>query len=363
MSHITVPVDLADRSYQIHIGQRLFAECGELIASGLPKFGRRTTILTDSNVAPLYADKVASSLRAAGFTVDTITVPAGEPSKSLSCTEDVCRQMIRLGHDRGSSLVALGGGVVGDLGGFVAAIFFRGIPYVQLPTTIVSQVDSSVGGKTGVNAPEGKNLIGAFHQPQMVIADLDALQSLPAREYNEGFAEIIKHAAIRDASLLDTVDRLEGRAPEDLGPLIQRNVEIKARVVAEDERETSGVRALLNFGHTIGHAIESTAGYGQLLHGEAISLGLRAAAGISVRKFGLPQAEADRILASLAKFDLPLTLTDDIADEAILEALARDKKFEAGSIRFVIVETLGDARVTSEVTMDDIREAIGSLRS
>ncbi|MGI9239736.1 MAG: 3-dehydroquinate synthase family protein, partial [Verrucomicrobiales bacterium] len=186
MPPITVPVDLADRSYQIHIGQELVAASGHLIASGLPKFGRRTTLLTDSNVSPLYAESAADSLRDAGFSVDIVVVPAGEASKSMTCAEDVCRQMIRSGHDRGSSLIALGGGVVGDLGGFVAAIFFRGIPYVQMPTTIVSQVDSSVGGKTGVNAPEGKNLIGAFHQPQMVIADVDTLQSLPDREYNEG---------------------------------------------------------------------------------------------------------------------------------------------------------------------------------
>ena len=303
MPPITVPVELADRSYDVLIGQNLFESCGQQIADRLPKFGRRTTVLTDSNVGQLFAEKVVASLTAAGFSVDTITVPAGEPSKSMSVVEDVCRQMIRAGHDRGSSLIALGGGVVGDLGGFVASIFFRGIPYVQLPTTIVAQVDSSVGGKTGVNTAEGKNLIGAFHQPQMVIADIDALQTLPAREYNEGFAEIIKHAAIRDAALLDTVNKLDGRKPEELGPLIQRNVEIKAKVVAEDERETSGVRALLNFGHTIGHAIESTAGYGQLLHGEAISLGLVAAADISMKKVGLPAADAEQLHAALKKFD------------------------------------------------------------
>ncbi len=312
---------------------------------------------------PLYAETTAASLRDAGFTVDTVTVPAGEASKSMACAEDACRQMIRAGHDRGSSLIALGGGVVGDLGGFVASIFFRGIPYLQIPTTIVSQVDSSVGGKTGVNAPEGKNLIGAFHQPQMVIADIGALQTLPQREYNEGFAEIIKHAAIRDASLLDTVDALEDRDPQKLTPLIQRNVEIKARVVAEDERETSGVRALLNFGHTIGHAIESTAGYGKYLHGEAISLGLAAATDISVRHFGLPQADAARILASLEKFDLPLQLDHQLAESSILEALAHDKKFEAGDIRFVIVDRLGSARITSDVSLAEIRAAIGALRT
>ena len=197
----------------------------------------------------------------------------------------------------------------------------------------------------------------------MVIADIDALQSLPDREYNEGFAEIIKHAAIRDAELMTTVVELDGRQPEQLAPLIQRNVEIKARVVAEDERETTGVRALLNFGHTIGHAIESTAGYGQLLHGEAISLGLAAAADISIKKFGLSQSDADQMLAALEKFDLPLRLTLDISDETILEALGRDKKFEAGSIRFVIVEKLGDARVTDDVNLEDIKEALANLRA
>jgi len=360
--YTTVQVELAERSYDVHIGADLIDSCGKLISDGLPKLGRRTVIITDSNVGALYAERVAASLRGSGFTPDVITVPAGEPSKSMTCAEDVCRQMIRLGHDRGSSLVALGGGVVGDLAGFVAAIFFRGIPFVQLPTTIVAQVDSSVGGKTGVNAPEGKNLIGAFHQPLMVIADTSALQTLPEREYNEGYSEVIKHAAIRDPSLLDTVNALDGRSAEQIAPMIQRNIEIKAKVVTEDERETSGVRALLNFGHTIGHAIESTAGYGKLLHGEAISLGLAAALAISVKKFGLPQAEADRVLASLEKFKLPLKLAHDIPEQDILDALARDKKFEAGSIRFVIVEKLGGARVTDEVTLEDIKSAIAGLR-
>ena len=250
-----VHVSLGDRSYDVVIGSSLLGQTGESCA-GLGLKGR-CAVITDSTVAPLYADLVLSALKDAGFDPTLVTVPAGEASKSMTVVEDCCRQMIQAGLDRSASVVALGGGVVGDLAGFVAAIFFRGIPFVQIPTTIVSQVDSSVGGKTGVNAPEGKNLIGAFHQPRLVIADVATLGSLPVRERNEGFAEIIKHAAIRDASLLELVDQAVDPAKPINPDLIQRNVEIKARVVEEDEKETAGTRALLNFGHTIGHAIES----------------------------------------------------------------------------------------------------------
>ena len=358
----TVQVELSDRSYPVRIGRGILDSAGEQIREAWPAGGSRIVIMTDSNVGPLYAEQVAAGLTRCGFTPDIITVPAGEVSKSMSVAEDVCRQMIRLGHDRGSGLVALGGGVVGDLGGFVAAIFFRGIDYCQIPTTIVAQVDSSVGGKTGVNAPEGKNLIGAFLQPKLVLADTDLLATLPAREYNEGFAEVIKHAAIKDASLLGPTAAAVERDPGCLPDLIRRNVEIKAQVVAEDERELSGARALLNFGHTIGHAIEATAGYGKMLHGEAISLGLAAACKISVERFGLPQSEADQVISALRSFDLPLKLGAEFSEKAILEALARDKKFAAGQIRFVVLEQLGMARLSDEVTLEDIRGAIAYLR-
>jgi 3-dehydroquinate synthase len=262
--------------------------------------------------------------------------------------------MIEAGLDRSSLLVALGGGVVGDLAGFAAAVYYRGIPYIQIPTTIVSQVDSSVGGKTGVNAEGGKNLIGSFHQPRLVIADTDTLRSLPEREFNEGFAEVIKHAAIRDPSMLDALD--------DLPALIARNVAIKAAIVAEDEFETKDLRALLNFGHTIGHGIEAAAGYGKFLHGEAISLGLLAACRLSVEKSGLPEEDAARISSSLGIYKLPLRLEASIETDAIFSSLKKDKKFAAGSIRFVLLRKLGDAFVSDAVTEADIRRAIEGLR-
>jgi 3-dehydroquinate synthase len=262
--------------------------------------------------------------------------------------------MIEASLDRASLLIALGGGVVGDLAGFAAAVYYRGIPYIQIPTTIVSQVDSSVGGKTGVNAAGGKNLIGSFHQPRLVIADTDTLGSLPKREFNEGFAEVIKHAAIRDPAMLDSLD--------DLPLLIARNVGIKAAIVAEDEFETKGLRALLNFGHTIGHGIEAAAGYGKFLHGEAISLGLRAACRLSVEKSGLPEREAARVSEALDTYRLPAQLDASIETEAILSALKKDKKFAAGGIRFVLLKRLGDAFVSDAVTEEDIRRAIEGLR-
>jgi 3-dehydroquinate synthetase len=244
--------------------------------------------------------------------------------------------------------------VIGDLAGFAASIYYRGIPFIQIPTTIVAQVDSSIGGKTGVNASGGKNLIGAFHQPSLVIADVDTLASLPPREFNEGFAEVIKHAAIRDPSMLDELD--------DLAPLVARNVGIKAAIVAEDEFETKGIRALLNFGHTIGHGIEAAAGYGELLHGEAISLGLVAACRLSVAKAGLPQSQCNQILAALQKYDLPLRLAPEISTESILQSLRKDKKFHSGAVRFVLLRSLGDAFVSKEITEDDIITAIEALR-
>lgn len=323
-------------------------------------FRRRIAIVTDTNVAPLYSQTIIDPLRAAGCEIVEIVVPAGEVSKSMEQVTEVCRQMLRSGLDRKSLLIALGGGVVGDLAGFAAAIFQRGIPFVQIPTTVVSQVDSSVGGKTGVNTPEGKNLLGAFHQPGLVVADVATLRSLPAREYNEGFAEIIKHAAIRDAGLLSVVEAL-GTRRERLVSLIARNVAIKAAIVEADERETLGLRALLNFGHTIGHGIENAAGYGEMLHGEAISLGLVAALRLSVAYSTLKQSDADRIIAVLRLFGLPTVLPRSLARSAIIEALGRDKKFEEGQVRFVLLRKIGDAFVSKDVPIEAVVDAVLTL--
>lgn len=355
---IEVPVHIPGSACRVIVGRGLLARAGELCAeAGL---GGNCAIITDENVGPLHAPAVLAALEAAGVGAHVLAVPAGERSKCMAMAENLCDRMVASGLDRGSFVVALGGGVVGDLAGFVSAIYYRGVPFAQIPTTIVAQVDSSVGGKTGVNARAGKNLIGAFHQPRLVLADTDALATLPEREYREGFAEIIKHAAIRDASMLDDLDP---RAPrESLAPLVARNIAIKAAIVEADEHETTGLRALLNFGHTVGHAIENAAGYGQYLHGEAISLGLCAALEVSERRFGLSQEESGKLRAKLAAYGLPMKLPGDLATDALMEAARRDKKFSAGKIRFVVVPRLGEATVAEDVTEHDIRQAIESLR-
>ena len=353
-----VPVNIPGTTCRVLVGPGLLARAGALcVGAGL----RGTcTVITDENVGKLHADEVLASLRAAAFDPTVLTVPAGEKSKSMDVAENLIDGMLASGHDRGSFVVALGGGVIGDLAGFVAAIYQRGIPFVQIPTTIVAQVDSSIGGKTGVNAKAGKNLIGAFHQPCLVLADTDTLATLPDREYREGFAEVIKHAAIRDTEMLDVIDPTAPR--ESLAPLIARNIAIKAAIVAEDEKERSNTRALLNFGHTLGHAIENVAGYGELLHGEAISIGLAAALVISQKKCGLSARDADRVRSKLSSFGLPRTLPAHLDTDALLAAAAKDKKFSGGKIRFVVVPRLGEAELSSDVTEADLREAIDSLR-
>ncbi|MEN3942026.1 3-dehydroquinate synthase [Prosthecobacter sp. SYSU 5D2] len=356
----SVAVNLGPRSYTVQVGSGILAGIGEAVTA---KMGGRKScaVITDSNVAPLYADTVLQSLREVGIAAHLITVPAGEASKSLLCAQTVCGEMVRAGLDRKSFVVALGGGVIGDLGGFCASIFQRGIPYMQVPTTVLSQVDSSVGGKTGVNLPDAKNMVGAFHQPLHVVADVATLDSLHKREWNEGFAEIIKHACIRDASMLDAIDAVADGAG-DVAELIRRNIAIKAAIVEADEYETLGLRALLNFGHTLGHAVEAAAGYGVLLHGEAISLGLRAALWLSVKHAGLPKADAARILALLQKFDLPTRLPDGFDTAELLRITRMDKKFETGKIRFVLLPNLGDAYVSSDLTEHDLVAAVDEIR-
>ncbi len=359
---IWVRVELGARSYDVIVGDGLMEHAGAWIAE-VVRSPTRCAVITDTNVGPLYAKALCASLESVQLKPEIITVKAGEPSKSMTVVEEVCCQMISAGLDRSSFVVALGGGVVGDLAGFCAAIFNRGIPYVQIPTTVLSQVDSSVGGKTGVNVPLGKNLLGAFHQPKLVLADVGTLRSLPDREYREGFAEVIKHAAIRDAEMVPLIAK-QGDSREGLAPLIARNIAIKAAVVEEDERETSGVRALLNFGHTVGHAVEAAAGYGELLHGEAISLGILAALRLSEAHCGLSSEDAARVEALLKQFHLPQKLPASFADtDTILDLMKTDKKFVAGKIRYVLLGKLGEAMVSREVTLEDIRGQIERLFS
>lgn len=353
-------VNLGPRSYLVQVGRDLLKTLGEEVNKKLPD-RVRCAVVTDSNVGPLYAESVLQSLRAAGKEPHLITVPAGESSKSLTQSESVLDEMVRSGLDRKSFVVALGGGVIGDLAGFCAAIYQRGIPYVQVPTTVLSQVDSSVGGKTGVNLPAAKNMVGCFHQPVHVIADLDTLSSLPEREWNEGFAEIIKHAAIRDASMFDAIKAVaEGKG--DIVALIRRNIAIKAVIVEADEYETIGTRALLNFGHTLGHAIEAAAGYGRLLHGEAISLGLRAAAWLSSQISDLTAEDYDRVVALLKLCDLPVRLPDDLDIEEIMRIARMDKKYENGKVRFVLLRKIGEAYVSKDVIEGHLKQALEELR-
>lgn len=356
-----VHVDLADRAYDVVVETGLLGRAGELLAAS-SLGSRKIALISDETVARFHASRLLDSLAAANFRPTLHTVPAGEASKSMAAAESLCRGMIREGHDRRSLVVALGGGVVGDLAGFVAAIFYRGIPFVQIPTTIVAQVDSSVGGKTGVNVSEGKNLLGCFHQPSLVLVDPETLRTLPGREFREGFAEAIKHAAIRDAAMLDDLAALDPANRDVPADLIARNIAIKARIVEADEHETRDLRALLNFGHTIGHGIEAAVSYGEMLHGEAISLGLRAALFLSERHRRLDPAASRAVLGLLDRFKLPLTLSPDITTDAIMDRLARDKKFASGAIRFVLIDAPGSALVSKDVTPTDLLDAISHLR-
>lgn len=361
--HRRVKVPLETSPYEAVVGAGALDLCGEAARAAAPR-ARKCAVVSDSNVAPLYYAETKNALEAAGFEAPLFAFPAGESSKSLKIAGDIIDRMIAAGFDRSSVLLALGGGVTGDLAGFVAAIFFRGIPYVQAPTTILAQVDSSVGGKTGVNAEGGKNLIGSFHQPRAVIADTATLLSLPPREFQEGFAEIIKHGIIRDAALVGEAAAFaaDSRDPQTLAQLVARNIEIKASVVAADEFETRGLRALLNFGHTVGHAIEQAAGYGRYLHGEAISIGIAAALRLSRKKAGLSQGDESAARAALAAFGLPLEIPADLPAEAIFAALKRDKKFDRGEIRFVLSPKLGEAFISKDVSESDIGATIEEIR-
>jgi len=338
-----VQVSLGERSYPIKVGgglmPRLGAECAAL------KLGQRCAVITDANVGRHFAKAALKSLSASGFEPVLITVPAGEKSKRLAIVEKCHDQLAAHRLERKSFIVALGGGVVGDLAGFVAATYLRGIPFVQVPTTLLAQVDSSVGGKTGVNLKAGKNLIGAFYQPRLVLCDLDALKKLPKREYISGLAEVIKYGVIYDAILFAQLERnlpkLLQRDEATLMAVIAHCCEIKAEVVGQDETE-SGLRAILNFGHTIGHAIENSSGYGKFLHGEAIAIGQVAAAKLSHELLGLPSGELERIKKLFVRAGLPVKIRLDTARrKKLFAAMKLDKKVNAGEIKFVLAQKIG----------------------
>lgn len=344
-------VALGRRSYQIQIGpgllRRLGKECSRL------KLGRRCAIISDRNVAPRYGKIAARALEAAGFAPVVVVVPAGETAKSLKTVQSCYDQLAAHRLDRHSFIVALGGGVVGDLAGFVAATYLRGIDFVQVPTTLLAQVDSSVGGKVGVNLKAGKNLIGAFYQPRLVLCDLATLGTLPNREYRSGLAEVIKYGIIRDRALFKSLEkqmpRLLRRDTKILAAVVARCCEIKADVVAADETEGS-LRAILNFGHTIGHALEAISNYGKYLHGEAIAIGQVAAAQLSATILGLPQPETGRIAQLLMRAGLPteLKLTSGQRPK-VLRAMALDKKVRDGEVKFVLARRIGSVAIGQRV--------------
>jgi 3-dehydroquinate synthase len=345
--------------YPALVGQGLLERVGKHVRKYVTS--ETCVIISDNNVAPLFARRVEKSLVAAGSRPTLIAIPAGERSKTLAQAGAICDQMISTGLDRQSFVIGLGGGVIGDISGFVAAIYHRGIPHVQIPTTLLAMVDSSTGGKTGVNTRYGKNLIGAIHHPSLVIDDVDVLKTLPRREFNQGFAEIIKHAIIADAKMFRILQHWKISEAPALQPLIKRNIEIKSKIVAKDERDQAGERALLNFGHTVGHAIERAGDYRKFLHGEALSLGIIAACAISMRRAGLAPDQRDAIVDVLRQFELPTKLPKNFPHKKIFDALKFDKKFEGGKIRFVVTPRISAAHLANDVTLDDIREAVKQL--
>ncbi|RXZ33911.1 3-dehydroquinate synthase [Oxalobacteraceae bacterium CAVE-383] len=345
MAPITLQVELGERSYPITIGRNLLRNA-ELMAQRIA--GKRVVIVTNTVVGPLYLETLTNTLRQAGKQVGNIVLPDGEEEKNWSSLMLIFDALLRDKCDRHTTLIALGGGVIGDLTGFAAASYMRGIPFVQIPTTLLAQVDSSVGGKTGINHPLGKNMIGAFYQPQAVIADTDTLQTLPPRELAAGLAEVIKHGAITDAAFFDwieaNIEKLNANDSAAMAYAIRRSCEIKASIVQQDERE-GGLRAILNFGHTFGHAIESGLGYGKWLHGEAVGCGMVMAADLSQRLGYIDAATRARVAAVTAAAGLPV-VAPDLGESRWLELMQVDKKNEGGEIKFILIKPLGTPLIT-----------------
>jgi 3-dehydroquinate synthase len=343
--------------YSALVGDGVMAKAGELARKVMS--GNRCAIIADETSAQLFGDPLSESFIAENFSPHLVRIPAGEKSKSLRQVEKICDELIEAGLDRSSFVVGLGGGVIGDISGFVAAIFQRGIPHVQIPTTLLAMVDSSIGGKTGVNLAAGKNLIGALHHPALIIADVKALESLPRKELRQGYAEIIKHAIIRDAEMFRALSP-RTQSKNGFVALIRRNIAIKARIVSADVREISGERALLNFGHTVGHAIERATNF-EIPHGDCIGIGMVAACGISIKRAGLSSQERNDVVSLLKQFQLPTQLPAEVDRARVAAAVVHDKKFLGGKIRFVVTPRIGEAHVSNDVTMEDIRETIAVL--
>jgi len=357
----TVKVDLADRSYKVYIGSALLGKpqpVFDMFSSG--------TILIVSNdtVAPLYMDALSASLK--GANIHSLILPDGEAYKTAEHWAQIIDKLVDIRATRDATLVTLGGGVVGDMGGFAAASYMRGINFIQVPTTLLSQVDASVGGKTGFNHPLGKNLIGAFHQPGAVLVDIETLKTLPSREFSAGLAEVVKIAAMRDAEFLgwleDNGTAIMEREPVALTSMIKRSIANKADVVAEDERE-SGVRALLNFGHSFAHALETLTHYRQYLHGEAVAIGMMVAGELSELRGLCETGFCERLGKLLQSFDLPLNIPGTLDAEDILETMKLDKKVIAGSARLILVKSAGHGIIDSSSDRLQITEAINANKT
>jgi 3-dehydroquinate synthase len=344
----TLNVGLAERSYPIHIGSGLLSRI-ELLLPHIPQ--KRTIIVSNTTVAPLYLQQLTEVLRANGVDVQSIILPDGEQYKSGESLNTIYDALLSVRSERGTPLIALGGGVIGDITGYAAATYLRGVPFIQIPTTLLSQVDSSVGGKTGINHPLGKNMIGAFYQPRVVLADTTTLDTLPDKELRAGLAEVIKYGLIRDLPFLEwleaNVDKLLARDTAALQYAIARSCQNKAEVVGADERE-SGERALLNLGHTFGHAIENGMGYGVWLHGEAVATGTIMAADLSQRLGWLNAEDVARVRKLFERSGLPV-ISPKLGTDKYMQLMGLDKKVEGGKIRFVLLKSLGHAVITDAV--------------
>ena len=357
-----IEVGLGARAYPVLIGPGLLAGAGELVRPLLKH--PRTAVVTDETVADLHAGALVESLKAAGIEAPLIVLPAGEETKSFAHLAELSGRLLDLKLDRGDLIVALGGGVVGDLAGFAAAIYKRGIGFIQVPTTLLAQVDSSVGGKTAIDTAQGKNLIGAFHQPRLVLADLDVLATLPGRQMRAGYAEVLKYGLLGDFAFFEWLESHGSEAlklePDALGRAVARSVEMKAEIVAEDERETSGRRALLNLGHTFGHALEAETGFGEaLLHGEGVALGCAMAFRFSARQGLCSGQDAERATAAIAAAGLPTHVSEipagPFAADALVSHMAQDKKAEGGKLTFILAEGIGRAFVAKDVDAAEVR--------
>lgn len=353
----TLNVALGDRSYPIHIGRGLLKR-PELILPHLKR--KQVAIVTNTTVAPLYLETLSAPLRAAGVSVIEIILPDGEAYKNSETLNLIYDALLENRCERSTTLIALGGGVIGDLTGYAAATYLRGVPFIQVPTTLLSQVDSSVGGKTGINHPLGKNMIGAFYQPQVVLADIDTLETLPPRELAAGLAEVIKYGLIRDVDFFEWLEtnmaRLNALDTEAMAYAIYRSCQNKAEVVAADERE-SGERALLNLGHTFGHAIENAMGYGVWLHGEAVAAGTMMAADLSARLGWLTPLQVQRISAILQAAKLPVT-APKLGVEKYLDLMGLDKKVVDGQIRLILQQDIGKAVVSADYDPEALRQTL-----